>query len=77
MLKEEIEKIIIKKGQKKGPTQLARKTSYVGHETIIIPQKANKKKYEVKFSINPMLIDKINKKNQLKKNKKLSRVDPC
>jgi hypothetical protein len=37
---------------------------------MITPLKANKKKYKVKLSINTMLMDKVKKKNQLKKDKK-------
>jgi len=36
-------------------------------ETMITLYKINQNNYEVQFSINPMLKDKIEKKNQLKK----------
>ena len=70
MLKDSIEKNQLKKYPESTQVNL----SNSDYETKINIQ--NKIKYEVTFSINPMLKDENEKKNSIKKNKKNS-SQPC
>jgi hypothetical protein len=59
-----------KRNTQKDPSKfkLTHQTHDLSHETKIAILKVNWNNHETQFSINPMLKDKIEKKNQLKKN---------
>jgi len=67
-----------KKNKQKDPSKfkLTHQTHDLSHKIKIAILKVNWNNHETQFSINPMLKDKIEKKNQLKKKPESAQVNP-